>query len=571
MVRALLCIAAIIAATFLLYLPSWQNPFVFDDMAKIEENTDLRAPFKLRNFIYPYSEINTHVRNDPSRPLTFIAYWVCWQVGGGQVWPFHLLSTAAHAAAAVLLALLTVQLGFLTYNVKSWTAGAIGAGLFLTSPLIAGTVVYPYGLSDVLCAVFTMAMLVLLIEMQTVTRLRMIIAVTFYFLALLSKQAGFVAPALLIAMDYFTGKGNTPWRKLHIYTPLLSMSVIYICIRYLYFGGIGDLEGLNETLPWHEYLPLQGPMILKYLAHTLVPLRLTIDHQPFPDDIPIWLRILSWLLITSLTAYAMTARWSRMKKIKLLSLGWIFFLICMLPTSSILPTVDLFVERRAYFANLGFYMAAGVLLWQIALHPKWKWLVLGGTAIAAGAQAAVTLGRVHVYSNPEALWQESLALYPGNSRALINLGVEYSRSERWEEARRVFEELLKLRPENGSVYTKLAYIYHQKNYSARNDQLAWELYLKGLKMMPENIFGQYNAGVFLMDLGRNAEAVAYFLRAAQLAPKMTEAWTAAGQAAMNAGDKTSAKKYLKQALAIDSSLAKPDALLKELDRNETRP
>jgi hypothetical protein len=65
---------AVVAAVAVLYVRSWTNPFVLDDVAKIEANPDLRLPFSLRNFVAPYSGEGGEARNDPSRPLAFMVY-----------------------------------------------------------------------------------------------------------------------------------------------------------------------------------------------------------------------------------------------------------------------------------------------------------------------------------------------------------------------------------------------------------------------------------------------------------------------------------------------------------------
>src|SRR5437868_2974593 len=144
--RAILSILIIFAAAIALYAPSWSNPFVLDDMTKIQENSDLKVPFRIESFIYPYADNKMHFRNDPSRPLTYMTYWVCWQIGQGSPLPFHVVSTLFHAATAALVTVLTAEVALLFFGQISWLAGIAAGLLFLTSPILAGTAVYAFGL-----------------------------------------------------------------------------------------------------------------------------------------------------------------------------------------------------------------------------------------------------------------------------------------------------------------------------------------------------------------------------------------------------------------------------------------
>ena len=57
-----------LAAAVLLFFPAWENPFVLDDVAKIEANPDMRLPFGFRHFFYPYSENSGNSATTPRDP-----------------------------------------------------------------------------------------------------------------------------------------------------------------------------------------------------------------------------------------------------------------------------------------------------------------------------------------------------------------------------------------------------------------------------------------------------------------------------------------------------------------------
>jgi protein O-mannosyl-transferase len=547
-----------------LYQECWDNPFVLDDLTKIHQNTDLRGPFSLHSFVYNYGANKMHFRNDPSRPLVYMLYWISWQIGGNSPRPFHILNTVLHATAAVFIAVLTTLLCSLLFSQSSPIPGFVAGILFSTSPLMAGTVVYNFGLSDIVSTTFILLALILAMSRKVPSRTVIGVMAIIYICALGSKQAAIVLPGLLIVLDYFCGWIKDRSRRWRVYLPTVAISIIYVLVRWLYFGGIGDLEGRDELLPPLQYASTQGLMILKYIALTVLPFHLTVDHRYSPEQFETWQWALAWLTVIFLTMAAL-----KMKRLsptlRMVGIAWLLFVISVLPTSSIFPTVDLFVERRAYSAHPGLFIAAGVLLWRLFMRSNvWHYAVPIIVVMLTGVQTVYAIERVRVYASVEKLWQESLTEDPENPRALINLGVYYTSVKRYEEARAILEHLLILQPQNGAIHTKLAFIYHQKDYVHHDTERAWFYYQKGLELNPENIFAIYNAGVLQMERGQHAKAEEFFARAAQLSPQMGSAWLAAGQAALLQNKMQSAERYLKEAVAVDPNLVDAQKLLDKI-------
>jgi tetratricopeptide (TPR) repeat protein len=342
---------------------------------------------------------------------------------------------------------------------------------------------------------------------------------------------------------------------------LFLIALLYLGLRALYFGGIGDLEGRNQTLSVEVYALTQGLMILKYALMTFAPLGFTIDHRPLPQDFPFYLELGAWVLVAGLTIMSLKARHASSLR-RLFALGWILFLLALLPISSIVPTVDLFVERRAYLADFGLFMAvAGGCWWLYREKATWRKAIIALVGLAVLGQGALAIERARTYGSLETLWQESLSLDPENPRAMINLAVHYSATQRWEESRKMLEALVKIQPMNGSLYSKLAYIYTQKNYAGRNDDLAWTYFQKSFSLNPDNIFALFNAGVLMMDKHRYAEAEDFFIRATHYNPQMAKAFFAAGEAAFAQNKKAQCREYLQTALRLNPQMEEARRLM----------
>lgn len=569
------CVVALLlsAAAVGLYQNCWDNPFVLDDLTKIMQNPDLEVTtFSFTNFMFPYPESTTQLRNDPSRPLTYMVYWICFQMDHGSPAPFHIVSTLLHAGVAILLSLITAELMLQIFGVYSLLAGTIAGLTFLTNPLMAGTVVYAYGLSDVLSAFFILLALLPLIRPSSPSRAKRLAVLGFacvcFFLALAAKQSSVVIAPLVVALDVFTHRERRRERLFEIYIPLTLIAIGYVIFRWWYFGAIGDLEGRGSTVPHLTYLAFQGVMILKYLKLTFIPMGFTIDHLHLPDDIAPWAKAVAWTAILVVSAWAarvalrsQSSPWSRG-----LALGWTFYLLCLLPTSSLMPTVDMFVERRAYIADLGiFLLIGGAIAYFCTRLPRPAALILLLiTAGAVGAQSYVTLQRTEIYASTEKLWLESLNRDDMNMRARTNLAVYYSASKQYEASRLLLEDMLRYDPNNGGLYSKIAYIYMQPDYVDHSDTKAWEYLEKSLKLLPDNIFALYNGGVLLLRHGHFAESEKLLVRATELNPLMANAFLRAGEAALHQNHREEAIYRFQKALELNANQLDAQMYLRQL-------
>lgn len=551
---AFLCAAAIVAACVLLYSPSWTNPFVLDDVAKIESNPDMPLPFSFRHFFYPYSESPGEARNDPSRPLTFTVFWLCWHAGSGSPVPFHVVNSLLHAVAALLVGGLAALAARRLFRDEAPLAGLIAALLYLSAPLVAGTVVYSYGLSDILSTALALGALLLLVRRPGPGPWSQVLASVLFILALGAKQSVIVLPLLVVAWDLFMG-GWGEWKlRIRVYIPLVLLAAAYLGARALAFGRLGDLEGGTAIHRTGFYAGMQGAMILEYLKLLFFPVGLTIDHLPVAAAYPPWLRIGAWAVVGALSIIALGAGLKRTSSpvLRLFGLGWTIYIIALFPTSSLMPTVDLLVERRAYFAVAGVFLALGGVLWHSGRKSRvGRIALLSAVAVAVFAQSAVTWNRRAVYGSPEILWREALARNPLNRRALTNLGTYYTRVERWDDAIAAFDTILSRSPDDGSACTKLAYIYAHPGYPGRDDRKALEYFDRGLALNPTNYLGFFNKAIVLIRMERFSEAEDSLRQAVALSPNFVPAHFMLGEVMLRAGRPEEALAQYREVLRLN--------------------
>lgn len=550
--------------TLLFFSYSWQNPFIFDDIVKIQENSDLKPGSSItETLLYPYQKNATNLlRNDPSRPLTFLTYRACYQIADGQPWPFHAASSLFHALNAVLIFMLAGLLARRLFNSSSSLPGILAAVGYVVLPMNSGTVLYAYAFSDVLAGFFLLSALYVFCRKPQVSMLSLTGALLLYAGGLLSKQSAIVLPALLLATDLLLNQFTK--KRSYAYGGFVVMAFAYLGLRYSFFGGIGDLEGTGNTFAPLVYLKVQGVMILKYLQMSLIPIGFAIDHGINPAEIPTAASLFAWLVVLAtagLSVYVLLRKTVSVRA-KIFAWAWVFFLITLTPTSSFLPTVDLFVERRAYLGTAALLIVMGLHL----LRPQRPRLRRIAATLLMLLFAGVTFTRMQLYGSPENLWRESVALYPTSQRARVNLGVIYAAQSKFAEAKLLFESILAQFPKDPFVNTKMALIYQDPNYAGHDLQKALDHYKLALETTPNDLVTLYNTGLLLIDAGNYVQARGLFQRTLQINPRFTYGLLGLGITAMREGDKSEAIEQFRRALEIDPQMSGARTFLQELQK-----
>ena len=229
---------------------SLANGFVYDDI-----------PIVLQNPLVHHAEMVGRIWTTPYwpagllyRPLTIQGFSLQWALGGGSPLAFH-------AASALLMVLVALLFWRLARRILPQGPAVLASALFAVHPVHVESVANAVGQAELLATAFTLVVLERYLVWRAAGPLsglqRWALAVL-TLLAILSKETGFVIPALLVAAEVLLAAPlRLPWReRIGLLTPVLVLQgaavLAAILARIIVLGptpGAGPAVALQGLAP----------------------------------------------------------------------------------------------------------------------------------------------------------------------------------------------------------------------------------------------------------------------------------------------------------------------------------
>jgi len=452
----------------------------------------LAAPFHYDDFALLLDPIITSpsgwlecFRLEQTRPLTWLSFWLNFQLSGANPAPWHALNLALHLINALLL---WTSFQALLPGRASWFA----AFFFALHPIQVESVAYIYARGILLATLFCLITLRLWIAGR---RWQAIVA---FALALLSKEECAAFPVFLLLLHFSTDRN--PKERV----PIAAMLVLSLAavgrVAWMAAAIPGSGAGAQSGISPHAYFLTQGIALWRYLRLIVIPTGFSFEPGITVDTG--WLAIAAWFGIAAL-AYLATRYFARA------GAGFWFLsaLILIAPTSSIFPATDLAADRRLYLPMIALSSAAGLLLRRTD-YPRLLW----AGAVVLGMFSYV---RVDVWRSPEGLWEDALRSAPAAVRPRIQL----SRIRTAKEALVILEEATNIAPNDPSVASELGRVYMQLEQPGE----ALKEFGRALALAPRDPMAHNNRGAALLALGIRDHAEQDFRRALELDPCLRQA------------------------------------------------
>ncbi len=205
------------------------------------------------------------------------------------------------------------------------------------------------------------------------------------------------------------------------------------------------------------------------------------------------------------------------KKDKIISFAAVFFVITVLPQSSIIPKPDLVVEHRLYLPMAGFAIFLPCIFYLVVRKKEFLVTVLPACMIIF--YGFLTYQRNIIWNDPLTLWNDTVIKSPGKARPYLNRGLAYAQKGNIENALKDYTVAIKLNPWYVEAYNNRGIILALlKRYNE-----AFEDFNRAIEIKPHYAISYNNRGVLYSTLGQWEQAFRDFGTALQLKPDYVDA------------------------------------------------
>jgi tetratricopeptide (TPR) repeat protein len=409
------------ALTLLAYANSFTALYLFDDGGAIIDNPTIR---QLGTALEPIPN-GTPVSG---RPLVNLTFALNYQLSGLAVRSYHLANLGIHMLATLALFGLvrrTLMLPSIPPRCRdaSLELAGVTALLWAVHPLQTESVTYLSQRAESLMGLFYLLTLYAFVRgVQEGDRRWQAVSVVACLAGMASKEVMVSAPLIVLLFDrtFVTTGFAAALRQRGGYYAALAATWLLLVLEMVHVGSRGGAVGTGLKIDSWHYALTQCRALALYLRLSLWPHPLTFDYGTDTAASLISVAPEAALVLALLAATA----WFIYRRAALGFIGAWFFAI-LAPSSSIVPLAkQTIAEHRMYLP-----LAAVMLLVVLGLHAatgRVRWAVL-----LAAPLLALTLLRNADYVNGLTIWQQSVARYPDNPRAHINLGNAYVNAGRF--------------------------------------------------------------------------------------------------------------------------------------------
>jgi tetratricopeptide (TPR) repeat protein len=406
-----LTLAFLVCAAFagcLLYGPSFDGPFVFDDSV---------MPFYHSIGDEPVSAWTSGVR-----PVLMVSYWLNRALSGESPRGYHAVNLLIHLlnTGFVLLAL-WLLLGKANWDPvrRKWFSIA-GATVFLIHPLQTEVVSYVAGRSESLSTLFVLAAYTLFLyrRREEISWIEAAGVLVLFGIAVGTKENAVSLAGTLILTDVFwptpfsTAGVRRNWR---LYLLMLPGAAVAAALVFRMLASATSAGFSIREFTWYQYAFTEARAIFTYIRLSVLPVGLSVDHD-FPKSNTILQHgAILWILLLATLVYGAVRLRHRYP---LACFGLLLYLIALAPTSSIVPIADPLVERRMYLPMVGLVLIACDLTRRVNFSSPVPWATV---AVVFLGLSAACYTRSQAWGHPDQLFADAALASTHNARPYLNL------------------------------------------------------------------------------------------------------------------------------------------------------
>jgi protein O-mannosyl-transferase len=545
----LLLLLLLAVCTSFVYTRSIKGPFVFDDVANIRDNPQIRLNELSLNGI-----IRAGFKSPSQyRPVANISFALNYYFNRYNTVGYHLINIMIHILTGIILFyFIKTSLGLL--NARNSTSGfetympaekqnysirdpsnenistsqhSFGttsneilfisfftAFIWLVHPLQTQTVSYIVQRMNCMAAMFYILSLLLYIKARLVDSKRIKLALFIGcllsgLLSLGSKEIAASLPFIIFLYEwYFFQDINLNWLKRNtIY--LFCFIFIITIIVFFYLDG-HPIEKILSTYNYRDFSLWQRVLtefrvVIYYISLIIFPhpkrLNLLFD---FPVSYSFIHPITTLISFTAILGLIVTAVLLA-KKERLISFCILLFLANLVIESSIIG-LEIIFEHRVYLPSMFFILIFVSLVYRFVSSKR-----IGGTLLCAVAIifSIWTYQRNIVWSDDVTLWKDCVVKSPYKPRQHYNLGVVLARTGNLDDAIRHYRTAINFKPDYVEAYYNLGNAFVRKG----DVEAAIYNYRNAIKINPDFFKAYYNIARILSNQGKIDEAIYNYQKA----------------------------------------------------------
>ena len=404
--------------TFGLYANSLQGDFLIDDTSAIlkdEKIHDLGTYFK-ENF-----SLGPGVLIDISK--VFI-----WHFSGSNPYPYHLFNVLSHLGCVILIFFLCNIL----FNNRALS--------FLTSLIFALHPIHTEAVSWISGGHYAFSSLLFIASFLFYIKsdksiFNLTLSVIAFGLCFFSGNAVAVLPLMFILYEIFfrqRSEGNNALYRLRmvILVLLFVTSLIFIS---LFFIRKNEFIHLIFYFRGFRYLVVAAKAFVYYLKILYLPLQRGLIH-PFAFNLTnIQALSPAFFLSLAIIGVAIASFFKCRRDFKPVSFGIMWFFITYAPYSNIIPVCNVISERYLYLPSLGFSIVLAALflrVWEIInrnqrFRSVYRVIAIIAITLFLGSYAALTIKRNYEYSNIITYWEGNINNFKDGYIVYNNLAGTY--------------------------------------------------------------------------------------------------------------------------------------------------
>jgi Flp pilus assembly protein TadD len=436
--NVLLASLGIAVFSWLLYLPSTKNEFVWDDIILIgnPEISTLDAATVKRLFTTNFWDVSD-ATSGMYRPLTSLSFYTDYQLYGNNPAGFHQTNMLLNAAVCSMVFLLLLEM------FSQPLTALFAALLFAVFPMHVQSVAWISGRTDVIATLFALLSLWFYVRWRMNGRVAAALgSLGCYVLALLGKEVAIVLPAVILVYELLPPTDARPRLTNVRWLALLGMggiTVLYFVVRHsLFSAAVGALP--RVTHGFAEAAALSFSIVAHYAYKLIFPFRIdpVADFAPptqfFNRDTLVGVAVVALVV-------ACIMRW---RKNSALIFGVAVIGLGLIPVLQIVPGNTVLSEHLLYFPSFGFALVVGLAV--SACIKRWRPATMATFCVLLLACSARTVMGTLIWKNDFILFQRAVAMSPESPIAHFDFGVSLGLRERYEEALAEFRRATEISP-----------------------------------------------------------------------------------------------------------------------------